>query len=108
MNLSVGQGGEMPCLRPDDPLLPAAPSRQSETEAAGGCEPHLAHLTHPPSAVLHTLVQPSEPQPRGGKEPCEDKTGSCLAGLCVTCLWLQIKAGLVARVCPRLSLGGLD
>lgn len=27
--------------------------------------------------------------------------------LCVTCFWLQIKAGLVARVCPRLCPRGL-
>lgn len=58
-----------------DLLLPVAPRGQSRRLGL-----YLAHLTHPPSAVLYSLVQPSVPQPRGGKEPCEGKTGSCLAG----------------------------
>lgn len=65
-------------LRPGGPT--SAGCSQWTPRDPGGRGPHLAHLTHPPSAVLHTLVQPSVPQPRGGKEPCEGKTGHRLAG----------------------------
>lgn len=71
----------MPIPGLEDPLLgPTAAYCSTRTEQEAGTPTLPTSLTHPPSAVLHTLVQPSVPQPRGGKEPCEGKTGSCLAG----------------------------